>query len=706
MFGFTVHTAHAEVIDRIQINQAGDEAEIKIQFVSRVQFLRQVMLKNGDIRLYFNLLEADAADKRQVQRRHDSPPSNLVTPFTLTYPEIDSSMTISFGKELGSYHIRQGNDGRSISFFTPIVASAGKAGVTTPEPVVILPAEVIKPPVASPSNLSAKELNELEAKQLMDNANAMQSSGLLQAQAAMLRKLVALPPNKQTQTALMTLAKLHEQLGEFAKARENYLSYVTLYPKAKDVELARASLGRMIMATYTAQKSVPEKIVVEDKLITFGGFSQYYYRGLAQIDNRFPVASSANITDQSNLVSSLDITSMKRTEATETRWVLRDAFTASFLNGVGSNNFLDVVFVEQATNDQSYYYGLGRKTGTSGGVPSRYDGAWLGHNFNDSWKISGAVGRPSLIAGSIAEAKTFAAINAAFTQQSGGWSGNTYLVSQRVGNFTDRRAAGMEAHYYSNKSNYNVLAEYDTLFKTLNFGSFQGSWTSAADDNYTLLLDHRRSPTLQATNALIRELPTQTVAGLGVSQNTLLANALNATPLVNQIDVGMTHPYSPQVKVSGDIRIANTTSYEGNDTFNSTTTTLQRKIFPSVRATTYSAQVIGNNLLFDNDLGIASASLTNASTYSFKSLSFSQVATFKKNWRVDLSLALFAQSNVLASDGEVSSISPNFKISYRSSTKQNFEFGAGLQQFHNTSPTLDSRTRRKFFNLGYRWDFQ
>jgi hypothetical protein len=211
---------------------------------------------------------------------------------------------------------------------------------------------------------------------------------------------------------------------------------------------------------------------------------------------------------------------------------------------------------------------------------------------------------------------------------------------------------------------------------------------------------------LQATNALIRELPTQTVTALGLSGNALLANALIATPLTNQLNIGMTHPYSPRVKFGGDIRISNTTAYEGNDTLNSTTTGLVRKIFPSVRAATYSAQIIGNNLFFDNDLGIASASLTHASTYNSRSLSFSQVATFKKDWRLDISLALFAQSYALASDGDFTRISPSFKLSYRLNTTKNFEFGAGLDQFHNTNTTLDSKTRRKFFNLGYRWDFQ
>lgn len=696
LLGLGTSIAHAEVIDRIQINQAGDEAEIKIQFVTRVQFLRQVMLKNGDIRLYFNLLEIDAADKRRVQQRRDSPPSNLVPRFTLTYPEIDSSMTISFGKELSSYHIRPGNDGRSISFFTPI----------TNRTRTDAPAIESKIPPPAPDNLSAKELNELEAKQLMENANAMQRNGLIQAQAAMLRKLVGMPPNQQSQTALITLAKLHEQLGEFVQARANYLSYITLYPKAKDVELARASLMRMVMATYVADKSVPEKIVFEDKLITFGGFSQYFYRGLAHIDNTFPVAASSNITDQSHLVSSLELTSLKRTATNETRLVLRDAFTASFLRGAGSNNFLDAAYVEQATSDQSYYYGLGRQTGASGGAPTRFDGAWLGINFNDAWRVNGTLGQPPRVTGSNAEAKTFAAISVALTRQAGEWSGNTYLVSQRVGKFMDRRAAGVEAHFYDVKSNHTALVEYDTLFKKINFGSFQGNWITADDDNYTLLLDHRRSPVLQATNALIRELPTQTVAGLGVSGETLLANALLASPIINQFDIGMTHPYSSRVKFGGDIKISNTTGYEGYDSLNSTATTLVRTTFPSVRATTYSAQVIGNNLLFENDLGIASAGLTNASTFNSRSLSFSQVATFKKDWRLDLSLTFFAQSNILATDGDFTRISPNFKLSYRLNTTKNFEFGVGLEQLHSTTSTIDSKTRRKFFNFGYRWDFQ
>lgn len=706
--------AHAETIDHIQINQAGEEAEIQIHFVTRVQFLRQVMLKNGDVRLYFNLLEKDATNKNVVRQRRDSPPSKIVPPFTVTYPEIDSSMTISFGKELSSYHIRPGNDGRSISFFTPIIQSTSQlaanavapavAATSAATPKVLAPAQTGAPAPAINRTGAEIELTELEAKQLMDNANTMKRSNLFQAQAAMLRKLVSLPPNKLSQTALLTLGQLEEQLGEFAKARTDYLSYITLYPNAKDVELARANLMRMVMATYVPEKSTPEKLVAEDKLITFGGFSQNFYRGLSRIDNTLPVVSSSNISDQSQLVSTLDLTSMKRSATAETRMVFRDTFSANFLRGAGSNNFLDAAYVEQGTNDQSYYYGLGRQTGSPGGLPSRFDGAWLGHNFNDAWRINGTLAQPTRVAGNTEEAKILAAINVTLTRQPGEWSGNTYLISQRVGKTMDKRAVGVEAHYYDGKRNHAVLMEYDTLFKAPNFGSFQGNWITADNDNYTLLLDHRRSPSLQASNALLRELPNQTLAGLGLSADTLHTNALLASPIINQLNVGLTHPYSSRLKFGGDIKVTNTTSYEAYDAVKAPL--LPRTVFPRTGSSTFSAQLIGNNLLFDNDLGVASTSYTNASTYQAKLLSFSQVATFKKDWRLDISLQLYAQKNELDTDGDLTRITPTFKVNYQMRPAQNLEFGAGIEQSHITTPTIDSKIRRKFFNLGYRWDFK
>jgi hypothetical protein len=693
-----IKPAYAEVIDRIQINQAGDEAEIRIQFVTRVQYLRQVMLKNGDVRIYFNLLEIDATDPRLTWQKRDSPPSNIVPKFTLTYPEIDSSLSISFGKAV-EYHIRPGNDGRSISFFTPINS---RTQANTP---LIAPGAIPPPASTPPRNPAEVELTEVEAKLLMENATVALKKSSNQAAVTALKNILNLPLNQQTQAAQLMIGQAYEQNGEFSKARTEYDSYIKLYPKAKNLNQVKESLARVFMAAYESEKSVPERMAIDDKMNFFGGFSQYYYKGILHSDSMTPpsaVVTSSNISDQSQLISALELTGLKRTQTTETRIVFRDTFAANFLPGIGSNNFLDAAYLEQTPNDQSYFYGLGRRTGMAGGVPSRFDGAWLSRNINDSWRVHGTLGTPVQAYGSTGEAKVFAAISVDLTRLPGQWSGNTYLIEQRVGETLDRRAAGMEAHYFDSKSNHTGLMEYDTLFKRFNFGLFQGNWMTTEDKNYTLLIEHRRLPSLQITNALLLEQPNQSIAGLiqsGVTTNTLRDNALRASPLFNQFTIGMTQPYSPHLKLGGDIKVSNTTSYEAYDSVQNIPVSI-----PRVQAYIYSIQMVGNNLLFDNDLGIASASYTNASTYQSRLLAFSQTETFSQNWRLDIALLLYAENNSLI--GDTTRISPSFKLNYHWNASQTFEFGAGFEQTHTQSTILDSKSRRKFFNIGYRWDFQ
>ena len=704
LLGITVKPAYAEVIDRIQINQAGDEAEILIRFVTRIQFVRQVMLNNGDVRIYFNLLEIDASDPRLVWQKRDSPPSNIAPHFTVTYPEIDSSLSISFGKAV-DYHIRPGNDGRSISIFTPVIKQAGRSEASPPLAVISTPSRTgLFGTVNSNVPLSAVEfeLNEQEAKQLLDNANIAFKNNSSQEVIAILTKLLDLPTNQQTQTAQLLIGQAYERNKEFVKARTMYDLYIKRYPKAKDLNQAKESLARVFMPAYEEERSVPEKLAIRDSMTYFGGFSQYYSKGLLHTDSTaLPTSVVTTLTgsDQSQLLSSLDLTGQKRSETTETRLVFRDTFTANFLPGLGNNNFLTAAYFERGANNQSYLYGLGRQTGASGGVPARFDGAWLSRNFSSAWRVNGTLGKPVAAPGSTAETKNFAALGIDLTRLPGQWSGSTYFIGQSVGEILDRRAAGLETHYFDSQSNHMGLFEYDTLFKKLNIGLIQGNWTTVEGANYTMLIDHRRY--LQISNALRLEPPTQSIQGLldsGVSADTLRDKALVASPIYNQVIIGMTQPYSPRLKVGGDIRVSNSTSFEAFDPVKNA-----RSVYPGIWAYTYSVQLVGNNLLFNNDLGVASAGITNASTFNAQSLSFSQVATFRQSWQTNISLQLYAEKNNLGEN--LKRINPVFRLSYRMNQTLNFEGGAGIVLSHTSSQVLDDKTRKKYINLGYRWDF-
>ena len=116
--GFAIRSANAGIIDHIEIRQEGAEAEIRILFANQIEYLRQNSLKNGDIRIYFNFLGPNIPDRLLTPEVKESPPSDIVPHFTIYYPELDSSLSISFAKVV-DYHVRAGKDGAA-SAFSPL----------------------------------------------------------------------------------------------------------------------------------------------------------------------------------------------------------------------------------------------------------------------------------------------------------------------------------------------------------------------------------------------------------------------------------------------------------------------------------------------------------------------------------------------------------------------------------------------------------
>ncbi len=774
LLAITVLPAYAQVIDSIEINQIGDEAEIQIQFISRIQFLRQTPLKNGDIRLYFNLRDVDALDPRLIPETKKSPQSDMVPPFTITYPELDGSLALRFGKvKMWNYKVRPGNDGRSLSIITPVIKTKGEPSPKPPAAVIVTAPPVISPPAAVPSvavpavsappvappvrvpKVSAPpvappvsvpaisaplvalpvsvppvsapgekaplssvateavrtpevagappvkprtpEENEQEAMRLIGSSQNALLNDRTEMAIGSLNRLLELPPNKQSQTAQKLIGEAREKNGEYAKARVEYETYLKLYPNATDVKEVKDRLsGLSALETAKPVKVVttrtPKKFVADENMTVFGSFAQYYYKGIAHTDTTdttavTPVSSSSSLIDQSMLISSFDITGRKRSETTDTRMVFRDSYNANNLPGKPRVNRVSAAFVEQSARDKSYMYRLGRQSGSSGGVPGRFDGAVAGYSLNPTWRVNGAMGIPVEFTSGVGESKRFAGVSADLIRLPEQWSGSGYFIEQRAGAFEDRRAIGVEAHYFDAKRNYISQLEYDALFKVVNIGMFQGNWMTEAGDNYFMIADHRKSPSLELANALSGQTA-QTLAELlgqpGNSMDTLRAGAKAQSANSNMLMAGMNRIYSPKVRLGGDVRVSNT-SGTGN-IYN------------------YSLQATGNNLFFENDLGVVGASYIQAQSYKAQSLAFNQVETFRQYWRLDLSLLLYNQKDNVGT--RQTKFIPSLKLNYRLNDSITFEGEGGIEANHTSSATLDDKTRRKFFYAGYRWDFR
>jgi tetratricopeptide (TPR) repeat protein len=747
---FAAQQVHAEVIDRIDVNQVGDQAEIQLHFITRIQYKRQVALKNGDIRIYLTLLDIKSDDPRLQWEKKNSPPSDIVPPFTVTYPELDSSLTISFGKSL-KYRVRPGKDGQSLSVFTKalkakkpdqaksaLIAPALAALPALPAAVAAVPSVALPIPAvkSEPSGVSdiqsesqqpSPEQIQLQAQQLFVVASDALQTNQMDASIEALNKVLNLPPNVLTQAAQELMGEAREKNGEFAKARAEYELYLKLYPKAADLKQVQARIANLpkddakkqvvVVPSEVAQKAAEEKLQLS------GGISQNYYKGVTHSDTfatdgvNAPTITSFSGTDQSMLLTSLDLTARKRTEKLDTRLVLREFNRVNFLPGQPEDNRWNAVYFEQSARDRKFMYRLGRQSGSTGGTPGRFDGVAAGYSINPTWRVNAAVGKPveyvSGGGGNLVDEKLFYSGSIDLTRLPDQWSGSAYGVIQyvggyrsAVGGFRERSAFGLEAHYFENQSSYMTQMEYDTIYRTVNLVTFQGNWTKESGENYYMVMDHRRSPPpyLNLTGQFSQSAKTVLSSGK-ISVQELHDNAIALSPISNMFSIGMSRPFTSSLRMAADFRVSNTA---GTRDYTVTNLATGRSTQPGSPGTgnqyALSAQAIGNNLFFENDLGIASATLTSTSTTKGQSVAFSQVQTFRQKWRIDVALQLFNQRSTDST--HQTQIRPSLTLNYRMSDAMNLSAEAGLEQYHTSNSTSDDKTRRKYFYFGYRWDFR
>jgi len=735
--GFSIRPANAAIIDHIEILQKGDEAEIRIQFTDRIEYLRQNSLKNGDIRIYFNYLGRIRGDRLLTPEAKESPPSDIVPHFSIYYPELDASLSVSFAKPV-SYQIRAGKDGRSISIFTPVIKPKDKSGskAATAAAVVAATPPVIAPSAALPSLPVTATLQqaepvapsqpesrtvvplppprpvaeiEKEAQQLIGSARYALQNDRSDAAIGTLNKLLNLPPNQQSQAAQRLIGDAWSKNGEPDKARVEYELYLKLYPDATDKKQVIALLeGLPAKSTAKAvQVAAPKPKLAEEPMQFFGGLSQYYYRGFSHTDSLLiggatPTTTSFDLVDQSQLLTMLDLTGRKRSETADTRVAFRDSYNLNLLQRQQTENRFDMAYIEQSLRNHTYMYRLGRQSGSGGGAPGRFDGALVGYNFTPAWRVNGVIGSPvEFTLGGITTGskKDFAGVSVDLAPIGAQWSGSGYFIQQRVESFVDRRAVGVETHYFDMRRNIMGLFEYDTLFRTINIGMIQGYWTTEGNTSYNLLVDHRRTPILQYSNALIGQPITSVPAWIdtGVSVDTIRADALALSPVSNMIAFGVSQPYTKDVLISGDFRVSNLAGTGATSTGLPAT--------PGIGNTySFSLQATGNNLFLENDYGVVNATYTSSKTYKGETLSFTQVETFRQNWRVDMMLLLYNQNDVFGTNQK--QIRPSLRLNYRLNNAVNLEAEGGIEQINTITALNEDRTRRRYFYVGYRWDFQ
>jgi hypothetical protein len=119
---------------------------------------------------------------------------------------------------------------------------------------------------------------------------------------------------------------------------------------------------------------------------------------------------------------------------------------------------------------------------------------------------------------------------------------------------------------------------------------------------------------------------------------------------------------------------------------------------------TYTGNLIGTGIFTSRDVNVISLSHINARTYYGNSYSLTNRLLWGPSWSLDTTLSWYTQHDS-STDSDLTRFSPSLKPSYK--WKQNIYLEAEFGEEHtaNRGPITEDTTVRRYWSLGYRWDF-
>lgn len=731
----------AQVLDRIEIVEHASEAEIHIVFNTRALYLRHTPSEKGDlIRIFLDFPDIDRSS-RFSRELAASPPSDLVPKFSVTFPDqTTNGLSIQFAKPV-RFRVTQ-RDIRSTSRIVVTVKVEKPVAPLPPPPEVKLPPPkpaVPKGPkmaIEIPQFRPGTDMEAYAADLLKLGATALDAEDYEKA-IEIYNALLNLPPNRQSQQAQEMAGVARERSGEIAKAKAEYEHYLRSYPNAEGASRVKqrlAALQEMKVPSAQARAAAQPKKIDEFQL--YGSVYQYYYGGFSQMTITDKVANTTTKLqshDQSLLQSAFDMTGRYRKDEYDTKAVVRGTHSYDMLadEEIRRNiSRLRAMYFEHSKKD-SYFIRVGRQPGNTGGILDfRFDGAWFRYTAVPQFlNINVVGGQPRQFSLQTAYVpddprnfradlkRYFYGINFDIGPIGQAWSGNVYFLNQMVNGIVDRRAIGTEARYSSNGINLFSLIDYDVSYNVLNVAMANGTWVTS-DTTYTVMVDHRRTPYLQTTNALFGT-PNASLDLINSANESLLRDqAKTVTATSNLFLAGVLHSVSTNWQLGGDVRLNRISGTSASNCLIILPGTNTLFINPNAQTDslcslqalpgtgniwTFTGQAIGTNVPFENNTVVFNSSYIDNNAYKGQSVSLNTLTRFGSQLQTNVFINFYHQTD--SQDVELFRVTPTLRVDYRFSNGWTIEGSGGIEKTTTSSQTQKDSTLREFFFFGLRWDF-
>jgi hypothetical protein len=688
----TVPTAlRAQTLDDVDVRSQGDQRIVRIRLNASVHLVQLSPSGPSDqFTLQYELLQADENVIKQMTAESRTLPAADGLPAIAISVQPDPGirarkLLIRLSQPL-VLQARQGANSRSLELVIRVATAAEPSPVAAPQAAP-------EPDKASP---------EVEADAAVLMAKAREALAVRQADAAVdhLNALLKLPPNSHSVAAQELIGQAWE-LGENpTRARVEYSLYLKLYPHAEGATRVTQRLTALGGPVGQAADGQTSAAATQNAPKPWSGsIAQYYYGGKAKSKSLVNIATgidqaTISHTTESAVVTSLDLSGRLVGEGAEYRAVVRGSGSTNLLQGGHSSNSIGAVYAEYRRNGEGLAVRAGRQSPISGGLLGLFDGVSMAYPIAQGLKLDVMGGVPASALVSAPGERLFAAVLEADTFAEH-WGGNFYLLNQSTEGITNRRALGAEIRYAGEQWSLNTMADFDAVFKMLNALSVHGSVQLPQQTTVTMLVDERRAPSLQLTNALISSGAASLKTLLQVqSLAQVQQSALNTSAIARQLLISASRPLNPQWQLSGDLRYSAIGALPQVGDFEAQPATGGQFSLGS--------QLTGTNLYSQRDIN--NFNLSVMSTPFFKGVQFSYNNLTGLREGQDLtfepSVRLYMQRD--KQDVKLMRFGPGARLSWRYSQRSSL-LGELLYEYaRSDGPTNHDHSSSVFFYLGYR----
>ncbi len=737
-----ISQARAEpALDRVLSGvQAANQKQctaLNIAFNLRVRYLSHFPAAGGqELRIMLRPIDGPQAAAEIISRREslrapqtafghiraiDFEAGNAAGPVLIVQFDQFTNFDVSQGEDFQSIVVKIYGKNRPSSCAANFQSQAGVGFWSTsinPAASQTSGAAAARPAVHGKGGASPEQAQQSDA--LMAAGRKSLNAHDFETAVAKFRQLLKLPESSNTSEAQELLGVALQKLNKSDEARANYEDYLSRYPTGEGAERVHQRLDGLITATgdrgqnrgqgdFRAPGGFAGSSPAADNgtptWTLSGSASQFYIRDdsfRTLRDPSLPPEVINNLDDhqvhQNEIMSSLDATATWSQGGTRSK--LRFSGTEDHKFDGRDDEIVGIaaLYLDTSVRDWGVDTRIGRQTRNSGGILGRFDGGVFSFEAEKQYRFNLVAGAPVDRRRDLPfqDDKYFYGASVDFGPFYG-FDATVFAIEQRDRSILDRRAVGTELRYADAQKSVFSTFDYDIHFNELNAAVINGSYTFADKSTIHGAFDYRKAPYLSAWTALQGQAyPTlyEMVKYKTIAEIDQLA--LDRSASFTTASAGFSKPINDTFQVSADATVSN---------FGSTATSGGVTGSPGTgNEYFYSAQVIGNNVLANDDLFIAGVRFADTDSSKYYVMDFSARYPLMESLKVNPRLMLgYRTGNT--SDLVEYSVLPSVLFDYYITHDMSLELEVGARWTDTQEKGVNETNTDLFLTVGYRYDF-